>query len=66
MEILNVTFERPFLITKDGKKVQLVLYRTPEPGNIKMGIDAPRDITVDREEIAIAKRMLLERMKSCS
>jgi carbon storage regulator len=51
MDILNLPFEEPLTIEFRGERVQIVAFKTQEPGNIKFGIKAPRAINVHREEI---------------
>ncbi len=51
MNIISLNFEEPLTLLIAGEKVQLVVFKTPEPGNIKFGIDAPRAMQVHREEI---------------
>lgn len=51
MDILTVSFESPFTFTIQGQEVKVVTFKTLEHGNIKFGIDAPRTIKVNREEV---------------
>ncbi|MCX7091187.1 MAG: carbon storage regulator [Legionellales bacterium] len=51
MNIITLDFEEPLTLQIAGQKVQLIAFKTQEPGNIKFGIDAPRTIEVHREEI---------------
>lgn len=51
MNIVTVSFEETLYISLDGEIVQLVAFKTPEHGNIKFGVQAPRSINVHREEI---------------
>jgi carbon storage regulator len=51
MDIISVTFEEPIVICIDDMIVKLIPFKTIEPGNIKFGIEAPRSVTVHREEI---------------
>lgn len=51
MEIVSLTFEEPLIISVGHQHVKLIPFKTPEPGNIKFGIEAPRAISVHREEI---------------
>jgi len=63
MEIRTIAFEHNLIIIKDGKKIQITPFRTLEPGNIKLGIDAPKGVEVNREEIYKRKQ---EKIKSHS
>lgn len=51
MNIININFEEPLTLSIAGQKIQLVAFKTTEPGNIKFGIDAPRTVQIHREEI---------------
>lgn len=51
MRIVTVSFEETLFISVDGEIVQLIAFKTPEHGNIKFGVQAPRSINVHREEI---------------
>ncbi len=54
MNIVTVSFEEPILFNIQGQMVQVVAFKTPEHGNVKFGINAPRAIQVHREEIYLA------------
>lgn len=51
MNILNVDFEDPLILCVNGEVIQLIAFRTPEHGNVKFGVEAPRSVKVHREEI---------------
>ena len=51
MNIVTVSFEEPLVISVNGEIIQLIAFKTPEHGNIKFGVQAPRSINVHREEI---------------
>ena len=51
MNIVTISFEETLFISIDSEIVQLVAFKTPEHGNIKFGVKAPRSINVHREEI---------------
>lgn len=51
MEIISLSFEEPLMITIGEYVVQLIPFKTPEHGNIKFGIKAPRAVNIHREEI---------------
>ena len=51
MNIITISFEEPLIILINGEIVQLIAFKTQEPGNIKFGVDAPRSVNINREEI---------------
>lgn len=51
MDIINLNFEEPLSIIIQGQTVQIIAFKTNESGNIKFGINAPRQVQVYREEI---------------
>lgn len=51
MELITVAYEERLIMELDGKKVSLTVFPFKEPGCFNFGIDAPRDITIHREEI---------------
>lgn len=51
MEIITIPFEEPIQINLNGEIVTVTAFKTAERGNIKLGIEAPRSIKVNREEI---------------
>lgn len=51
MDIINLNFEEPLTLLINKQKIQLIAFKTSEPGNIKFGIDAPKTVQVHREEI---------------
>lgn len=51
MDIIMLPFDEPLTFSIEGEKVQVIAFKTPEPGNIKFGVQAPRTINVHREEI---------------
>lgn len=61
MDIVMVPFESKLILMKDNQKIQLTAFLTEEQGNVKIGIDAPRGISVDREEIYIIKQNRLKK-----
>lgn len=51
MDILTIPFEKEIILKIKDQDIKLITFRTPEHGNIKFGIDAPRSVKVNREEI---------------
>lgn len=51
MDIFSLAFEEPMIITFGDTIVKIIPFQTTEPGNIKLGIEAPRSVNVHREEI---------------
>lgn len=54
MDILSLPFEAPLTLTIQGMSVTLVVFKTAEHGNVKFGIDAPKSLRVNREEVQLA------------
>lgn len=61
MDIISIGFEEPLIIRMGKDSVKILTFKTPEHGNVKFGVDAPRSINVHREEIyhAIKQKELL-------
>lgn len=61
MDIISLQFEDPLVIRIADTTIRILAFRTQEHGNIKFGVDAPREVGVHREEIfhAIKKKELL-------
>ena len=61
MDIISVQYEEPLMIYIGGDLVKILAFKTPEHGNVKFGVEAPRSINVHREEIfhAIKQKELL-------
>ena len=62
MDILTVPFESRFSLTIKGQTIHLITFKTPEHGNIKFGIEAPRSVQINREEIYLALQQQKEEM----
>lgn len=60
MDIVTIPFESKLILIKNNQKIQITVFLTAEQGNVKIGIDAPRGIGVDREEIYIIKQNRLK------
>lgn len=56
MEIINLEFEKSLVFCINKQPVTLTVFRTPEHGNVKLGVDAPRDVSLNREEIFLQKQ----------
>lgn len=54
MEILSLPFETHLTLTVRGETIKIIAFKTMEHGNIKFGIDAPRSVKVNREEVHLA------------
>lgn len=61
MEILNVAFEDTATIEINGIKVGLTPFREQDENIVKIGINAPKCLTVNREEI---QKQLIEARKN--
>lgn len=63
MEIRSTDFESELIIIlKDKQKVVITPFKTQEPGIIKLGIDAPKQVMVNRQEIYLKK----QKQQTCS
>ena len=51
MQILTLPFEEPFYIKLGSETVKVLTFTTSDPGIIKFGIDASRQVAIHREEI---------------
>ena len=60
MEILNVNFEDTAILEINGTKVSLTPFQERDENIIKIGVDAPKSIRVNREEI---HKQLMEKQK---
>jgi carbon storage regulator len=56
MNIVNLNFEEPLLLLVNGQRVEVIVFKTAEHGNIKFGVNAPYNLGVDREEIYFKKK----------
>ncbi|MCE3045442.1 carbon storage regulator [Legionella sp. 16cNR16C] len=50
-----------FSATKPNQKVVITPFKTHEPGNFKLGIDAPKQVSVNRQEIYLRKQEQLKK-----
>jgi carbon storage regulator len=51
MEIVNIDFETSLTLDINGERILITPFKERDPNVIKLGIDAPRSITVNREEV---------------
>ena len=51
MQIINLTFNTHITLRSARGDVVVSAIETAEQGNIKFGIDAPREVAINREEI---------------
>lgn len=64
MEIRTVAFESDLIITLEGnQKIVITPFKTHEPGNFKLGIDAPKHVSINRQEIYLRKQEQLKKNK---
>jgi sRNA-binding carbon storage regulator CsrA len=59
MEIRTIPFEDNLIIIKNNQRIVITPFLNGEYGTVKMGIEAPRGIGVDREEIHKLKKAKL-------
>ncbi|AGH55406.1 carbon storage regulator [Legionella pneumophila] len=64
MEIRTVAFESELIITlENNQKVVITPFKTHEPGNFKLGVDAPKYVSINRQEIYLRKQEQLKKEK---
>lgn len=64
MEIRTVAFESELIITlENNQKVVITPFKTHEQGNFKLGIDAPKHVSINRQEIYLRKQEQLKKEK---
>ena len=57
MEILTLDFEDHALLNINGELVKLTPFKERDPNIIKVGVDAPKSMTVNREESVPSRQM---------
>ena len=55
MELITLGIEESLVILQSNQKITLTIYKSKIDNAIDLGIDAPRSITIDREEIRTLK-----------
>lgn len=66
MEIRTIEFEADLVITLgDNQKVVITPFKTLEPGNFKIGIEAPRTVSINRQEVYLRKQEQLKKEEGC-
>lgn len=64
MEIRTVAFESELIITlENNQKVVITPFKTNEPGHFKLRIDAPKHVSINRQEIYLRKQEQLNKEK---
>ncbi|CZP11394.1 Carbon storage regulator homolog [Legionella pneumophila] len=64
MEIRTVAFKSELIITlENNQKVVITPFKTNEPGSFKLGIDAPKHVSINRQEIYLRKQEQLNKEK---
>jgi carbon storage regulator len=58
MEIKVIQFESTLIIIQNKQEIHITPFLTSEHGNIKLGIDAPKGISIDREEVYKRKKKI--------
>lgn len=61
MEILSINFEKSAILEINGVKIGITPFKEKDEDIIKIGIDAPKSIRVNREEI---HKQLIEAQKN--
>lgn len=58
MEIVNLDFEETLYLTIQGHTIELITFEPAAIGSVSIGISAPCQISIDREEIYKQKILL--------
>lgn len=58
MELFNIDFNDVLQVEINGQKILIHLMKEREPNTVKLGIDAPKSIAVNREEVYRAKKRI--------
>lgn len=62
MDIMTLDYDDSFVIELRGERVRISLLRNKEnPDEYALGVDAPRSVAINREEIYLRKKRSQER-----
>lgn len=57
MEIQHIEFDQNLILIINNQPIKITPFiMKGDPGNIKFGIDAPRSLAINREEIFVLKK----------
>ena len=57
MELIDIEFEKNLIIHIGGKQISITPFKSTLPCTVSVGIEAPKDISVNREEIFKKKQL---------
>ena len=66
MELITLGIEESLVILKSNQKITITAYKSKIDHAIDLGIDAPRSVTIDREEIRALKTQQAEKKQVVS
>jgi carbon storage regulator len=55
MELRAIPFEQSLILNINNEPVEITVFKTTDASNIKIGINAPKSLKVNREEIHLKK-----------
>lgn len=55
VNIIKIEFEKEMKLTVNQQEITLICFKADEHGNIKFGVNAPKNVGVNREEIHFMK-----------
>lgn len=64
MELITLGIKESLVILKSNQKIILTVYKSKNDHAIDLGVDAPRSVTIDREEISALKTHQAAKNKS--